>query len=35
LTGVTLLLIAVALIASYMPARSASKINPIETLRAE
>ena len=35
LTGVTLLLIAVGLIASYMPARYASRINPIETLRAE
>ncbi len=35
LTGVTLLLIAVALIASYIPARHASRISPIETLRAE
>ena len=35
LTGVTLLLVAVALVASYMPARNASKIDPIETLRAE
>jgi ABC-type antimicrobial peptide transport system permease subunit len=35
LMGVTLLLIAIALIACYIPARSASKINPIETLRAE
>ena len=35
LTGVTLLLMAIALIACYMPARYASRINPIETLRAE
>jgi ABC-type lipoprotein release transport system permease subunit len=35
LTGVTLLLMAIALIACYMPARHASRINPIETLRAE
>ncbi len=35
LSGVTLLLIAVALIACYMPARYASRISPIETLRAE
>ena len=35
LCGVTLLLIAVALIASYMPARYASRISPTETLRAE
>jgi len=35
LTGVTLLLMAIALIASYMPARYASRISPIETLRAE
>jgi ABC-type antimicrobial peptide transport system permease subunit len=35
LTGVTLLLIAVGLIASYMPARYASRISPTEALRAE
>jgi len=35
LTGVTFLLMAIALIACYMPARYASRINPIETLRAE
>jgi len=35
LTGVTLLLMAIALVACYMPARYASRINPIETLRAE
>ena len=35
LIGVTLLLIAVALIACYMPARYASRINPTEALRAE
>jgi predicted permease len=35
LTGVTVLLIGIALIACYMPARYASRINPIETLRAE
>ncbi len=35
LGGVTLLLIAVALIASYMPARNASRISPTEALRAE
>ena len=35
LSGVTLLLVAVGLIASYMPARSASRISPAETLRAE
>ena len=35
LTGVTLLLMAIALFACYMPARYASRINPIETLRAE
>ena len=33
--GVTLLLMAIALIASYMPARHASRISPAETLRAE
>jgi putative ABC transport system permease protein len=35
LSGVTFLLIAVALIACYMPARYASRISPIEALRAE
>ncbi len=35
LSGVTLLLVAIALIACYMPARSASRISPAETLRAE
>ncbi|MBI3448150.1 MAG: ABC transporter permease [Acidobacteria bacterium] len=35
LSGVTLLLMAIALLACYMPARNASRINPIETLRAE
>ncbi len=35
LTGVTLLLATIALIACYIPARSASRIDPIETLRAE
>jgi predicted permease len=35
LMGVTLLLMAIALIASYIPARSASRISPTEALRAE
>jgi predicted permease len=35
LTGVALLLMAVALLACYVPARYASRISPIETLRAE
>ncbi len=35
LAGVTLLLIAVGLIASYMPARHASTVSPTEALRAE
>jgi len=33
--ALTLLLMAIALFACYMPARYASRINPIETLRAE
>jgi ABC-type antimicrobial peptide transport system permease subunit len=35
LSGVTLLLVAIALIACYMPARYASRISPMEALRAE
>jgi predicted permease len=35
LAGVTGLLMAIALIACYMPARHAARINPVETLRAE
>jgi len=35
LTGVTLLLMAIALFACYIPARSASRISPTEALRAE
>jgi ABC-type lipoprotein release transport system permease subunit len=35
LAGVTLLLIVVALVASYLPARRASQISPTEALRAE
>jgi len=35
LSGVTFLLVAVALIACYMPARRASRISPTEALRAE
>ncbi len=35
LTGATFLLVAIALIASYLPARSASMMNPVDTLRAE
>jgi putative ABC transport system permease protein len=35
LSGVTVLLVAVALIACYMPARRASRISPTEGLRAE
>jgi len=35
LTGVTLLLIAIALVACYLPARHASRISPTEALRAE
>jgi putative ABC transport system permease protein len=34
-SGVTLLLIGIAVLASYLPARHASRIDPIETLRAE
>ncbi|HUP65934.1 MAG TPA: ABC transporter permease [Thermoanaerobaculia bacterium] len=35
LLGVTLLLVAIGLLACYIPARSASKVNPNDTLRAE
>jgi putative ABC transport system permease protein len=35
LGGVTLLLMAISLVACYLPARHASRINPVETLRAE
>jgi macrolide transport system ATP-binding/permease protein len=35
LAGVAVLLVAAALLASYVPARRAASINPVEALRAE
>lgn len=35
LAGVTLLLMGIALLACYVPARTASRISPAEALRAE
>jgi putative ABC transport system permease protein len=35
LAGATLMLVAIAQVACYLPARNASRISPAETLRAE
>jgi ABC-type lipoprotein release transport system permease subunit len=35
LTGATLVLTSIALLACYIPARSASRLNPTEILRSE